>query len=241
MGARADIVATGVQCASSESRFTVESHCGTQKIVLPYLGEFNVENALCAIGIGLACGVDLATIAEALSKAAPVPGRMAPVEAGQPFRVIVDYAHTPESLHKVMSLLRRLHEEGRIICVSGSAGERDRTKRPMQGRVSAELADVSVFTTEDPRFEDAEAIIDEIAAGAMAEGARDGSDFVRIVDRQEAIDFAMRAAGPGDIVLLAGKGHERSIVWGHEKRPWDEAAAARLALERAGYGKVAEE
>jgi UDP-N-acetylmuramoyl-L-alanyl-D-glutamate--2,6-diaminopimelate ligase len=155
---------------------------------------------------------------------------------GQPFQVIVDYAHTPESLEKILKLLRRLSPVSRLICVSGSAGERDREKRPMQGRVSAELADLSVFTTEDPRFEDAASIIDEIAAGASAIGHREPGDFVRIVDRQEAIDYAIAQARPGDVVVLAGKGHERSIIWGLEKRPWDECAAAREAMERAGYG-----
>jgi UDP-N-acetylmuramoyl-L-alanyl-D-glutamate--2,6-diaminopimelate ligase len=148
----------------------------------------------------------------------------------------VDYAHTPESLEKILRLLRHLNPGGRLICVSGSAGERDRAKRKMQGRVSAELAELSVFTTEDPRMEDAAAIIDEIAEGAIELGRREPEDLVRIVDRQEAIHFAVSNAAPGDVVLLAGKGHERSIIWGLEKRPWDEVGAARQALARMGYG-----
>jgi UDP-N-acetylmuramoyl-L-alanyl-D-glutamate--2,6-diaminopimelate ligase len=107
----------------------------------------------------------------------------------------------------------------------------------MQGRVSAELADFSVFTTEDPRFEDAASIIDEIAAGAIAAGARDTRDFVKIVDRRAAIDHAIGLARPGDAIVLAGKGHERSIIWGLEKRPWDEAAVARELLRARGYGR----
>jgi UDP-N-acetylmuramoyl-L-alanyl-D-glutamate--2,6-diaminopimelate ligase len=150
--------------------------------------------------------------------------------------VIVDYAHTPESLEKILKLLRGLSPGKRLICVSGSAGERDTVKRPMQGAVSARLADLSVFTTEDPRFEDAMSIIQEIAAGARSEGKAERSDFVCVVDRQEAIDFAVSQASEGDIVLLAGKGHERSIIWGQDKHPWDEVAAANVALAKLGYG-----
>jgi UDP-N-acetylmuramoyl-L-alanyl-D-glutamate--2,6-diaminopimelate ligase len=235
LGASADIRATQVDCGSSGSRFFVSTPGGDGEIFVPYLGEFNVENALCAIGIGMAAGIEVSTISEALKAAPPVPGRMVMVDAGQPFQVIVDYAHTPESLGKILRLVKRLSPEGRVICVSGSAGERDRVKRPMQGRVSAELADFSVFTTEDPRCEDAESIIDEIAAGAIKAGRNDPDDFVKIVDRQEAIELAVGKAAPGDVVVLAGKGHERSIIWGLEKRPWDEVAAAWDALARVGY------
>lgn len=233
-GAPATLVASQLVCGASGSTFQVESEWGRTEIRLPYPGEFNVENALCAIGIAVAAGVPFDSLGEALEWAPPVPGRMAAVDENQPFSVIVDYAHTPESLEKILTLLRRL-TTGKIICVSGSAGERDVEKRPMQGEVSARLADLSVFTTEDPRFEDAASIIDDIAEGARRLGKTEGSDFVCIVDRQEAIDFAILRAQTGDIVLLAGKGHERSIIWGHEKRPWDEAAAARLALSKLGY------
>ncbi len=234
-GEPASVVASRVVCDASGSTFLVESEWGRLDVRLPYLGEFNVENALCAIGAAVAAGVPFESIADALAGAPPVPGRMAAVDEGQPFSVIVDYAHTPESLEKILLLLRRLTGNGRVICVSGSAGERDTEKRPMQGAVSARLADLSLFTTEDPRFEDAESIIDDIAAGARRLGKTEGEDFVCVVDRQEAIDFAIAQAREGDAVLLAGKGHERSIIWGHEKRPWDEAAAAKSALSKLGY------
>jgi UDP-N-acetylmuramoyl-L-alanyl-D-glutamate--2,6-diaminopimelate ligase len=235
-GSQAEIRATTIACHARGSDFHVETPYGSATVHVPYVGEFNVENALCAIGVSLAAGIELDAIVNALAVALPVPGRMVAVEAGQPFQVIVDYAHTPESLEKILRLLRRLNPGGRLICVSGSAGERDRAKRKMQGRVSAELAELSVFTTEDPRMEDAAAIIDEIAEGAIELGRREPEDFVRIVDRQEAIDFAVSNAAPGDVVLLAGKGHERSIIWGLEKRPWDEVGAARQGLARMGYG-----
>jgi UDP-N-acetylmuramoyl-L-alanyl-D-glutamate--2,6-diaminopimelate ligase len=232
----ASIVAEGIRSNERGSHFTLRTESGAADVALPLLGEFNVENALCAAGIALAAGIGLDLVAAGLSSAPAIPGRLTRVDAGQPFSVIVDYAHTPESLEKILKLLRGLSPGKRLICVSGSAGERDTVKRPMQGAVSARLADLSVFTTEDPRFEDAMSIIQEIAAGARSEGKAERSDFVCVVDRQEAIDFAVSQASEGDIVLLAGKGHERSIIWGQDKHPWDEVAAANVALAKLGYG-----
>ena len=165
---------------------------GSAECTLPLIGEFNVANALCAAGIALAAGVDFDAIAAALATAPPVPGRMARVEAGQPFSVVVDYAHTPDAIEKVLTLLRRLHPSGRVIAVFGSAGERDVEKRPLQGAIAARLADVSVITSEDPRFEDADAIIAQIAAGAEAEGAVAGKSLFCRTDRRDAIRLALR-------------------------------------------------
>jgi UDP-N-acetylmuramoyl-L-alanyl-D-glutamate--2,6-diaminopimelate ligase len=162
---------------------------------------------------------------------------MANVNGGQPFSVVVDYAHTPESLKKVLLLLRALNPNGKLIAVSGSAGERDVEKRPLQGAVSQRYADMSIFTTEDPRFEDADAIIADIAAGAVEEGGRLGDTYLCVTDRRDAVRTAVSMAEPGDTVLLAGKGHERSIIWGHEKRPWDESAVARELLHELGYSE----
>ena len=144
---------------------------------------------------------------------------------------MVDYAHTPGSLAKVLTLLRSLNAGGRLLVVFGSAGERDVEKRALQGGVAARLADFSVLTSEDPRHEDPQMIIDQIAAGAMAAGATPGSDFATEVDRREAIAMAFASARAGDCVLLAGKGHEQSIIWGRDKRPWDEASVARELLQ----------
>ena len=225
-----------VHTDATGSRFTLDAgDAGRVAVSLPLIGGFNVANAVCAAGVALAAGVELPEIAQALATAPSVPGRMAPIEVGQPFSVIVDYAHTPESLEKVLRLLRTLHPSGRLIAVFGSAGERDGQKRPVQGRVAAELADVSVITSEDPRFEDADAIIAEIAAGAEAAGAVAGETLHCQTDRREAIRLAVDLAHPGDCVLLAGKGHEGSIIWGREKVPWDEAAVARELLAEAGY------
>ncbi|HET9017850.1 MAG TPA: cyanophycin synthetase, partial [Thermomicrobiaceae bacterium] len=173
-------------------------------------------------------------IARGLESLDGVPGRLRRVDLGQPFTVLVDYAHTPDSLEKTLRLVRSL-VSGPVIAVFGSAGERDRAKRPLQGAVSARLADFSIFTSEDPRFEDAEAIIAEIAAGAADAGAVAGRDYVQIEDRRQAIRVALRRAEPGGAVVLAGKGHEQCIIYGAERRPWDEATEATRALEEMGY------
>lgn len=233
----ADIFASNIEFTLSGTRFDLQTEGSTLELQSPLTGRFNVENALCAIGIGLAAGVDIDRIAAGLRTAPAIPGRMERVDESQPFGVVVDYAHTPESLQKLLQLLRDLNPGGRIIAVSGSAGERDVAKRPLQGQVSARMADFSIFTTEDPRFEDAAAIIGQIAEGAIQAGARPGEDFLCIVDRTEAIGEAIDRALPGDVVLLAGKGHERSIIWGAEKIPWNEPEVARDLLRAKGYSR----
>lgn len=234
----ADLFATDIQIGVDGSRFDVVYRGTRTAFESPLIGGFNVENALCAIGIALGAGIDLDRIVTGLREAPAIPGRMERVDEGQPFSVIVDYAHTPESLHKLLSLLRQLSPESRIIAVSGSAGERDVPKRALQGGVSARLADFSIFTTEDPRFEDAATIIEQIAGGATAAGAIAERDFRSIIDRTAAIAEAIERAQAGDIVVLAGKGHEHSIIWGAEKVPWDEPAVARSLLRAAGYMKT---
>src|SRR5579875_664367 len=161
-------------------------------------------------------------IAAGLESLAGIPGRLLRVDEGQPFTVIVDYAHTPDSLEKTLSLVKSL-STGRLCAVFGSAGERDPTKRPLQGAVSAKLADFSIFTSEDPRFENPETIIRDIARGAEAAGAVEGRDYRCIEDRRAAIAAAIEWARAGDAVVLAGKGHEHCIFYGAERIPWNEA------------------
>jgi UDP-N-acetylmuramoyl-L-alanyl-D-glutamate--2,6-diaminopimelate ligase len=240
-GLAADVRAREVRSTGTGSTFLLDAGSrGHAVCTLPLLGEFNVANALCAAGIALAAGVDLDAIAAALATAPPIPGRMARVEAGQPFNVVVDYAHTPDALEKVLKLLRRLHPSGRLIVVLGSAGERDVEKRPLQGAIAARLADISVITSEDPRFEDADAIIAQIAAGAEAAGAITGRSLFCRTDRREGIELALDLAGPDDCVLLAGKGHEGSIIWGREKLLWDEAAVATDFLRSGRFSQTGE-
>jgi len=238
-GADADLRALDVRATEVGSTFVLDAGPrGRAGCTLPLIGEFNIANALCAAGIAFGAGVELDAIANALASAPPVPGRMARVDTGQPFTVVVDYAHTPEAIEKVLALLRGLHPSGRVIAVFGSAGERDVEKRSLQGAIAARLADVSVITSEDPRFEDADGIIAQIAAGAELAGAEVGKTLFCRTDRRDAIRLAIDLARPGDCVLLAGKGHEGSMIWGREKRPWDEAAVARELLLSGRFGET---
>lgn len=231
-GKPVDLSASHVVTGLTGTRFHLHvAHDSKRVVTMPLLGAFNVENALCALGISLAAGVEVDVGVESLRTAPAVPGRMALVDEGQPFSVVVDYAHTPESLSKVLALLRSLADGGRLLVVFGSAGERDIEKRALQGAVAARLADVSYFTNEDPRHEEPGHIICQIAHGAMGAGATEGEHFFRITDRRQAIGAAFRAARPGDCVLLAGKGHERSIIVGDQKLDWDEQAIARELLK----------
>jgi UDP-N-acetylmuramoyl-L-alanyl-D-glutamate--2,6-diaminopimelate ligase len=207
------------------------------ELTLRLAGRFNVHNALAAVGVGEALDIDPGRIREGLASLERVPGRMQRVEQGQPFAVIVDYAHTADSLAKVLDNLAPLAAAGGggLVAVFGSAGDRDRIKRPLMGRVAAERCRVVVVTDEDPRTEDRLAILEEIAAGAESRGKRRGQDLLVIPDRREAIVRAMTMAAPGDVVLLAGKGHEKTIEMADGDIPWDEAGAARDALAHLGY------
>jgi UDP-N-acetylmuramoyl-L-alanyl-D-glutamate--2,6-diaminopimelate ligase len=219
---------------ASGTRLEISAFGSRVELDLPLVGRFNVHNALAACAAGLAAGATLEQARAALARARPVAGRMERVAGDQPFSVIVDYAHTPASLEKVLSMLRPL-TEGRLIAVFGSAGERDREKRPKLAEVASKHCDLFVITQEDPRLEDRAAILREIEAGAIAAGAREGNDYLVIDDRAEAITTAIDRAGPGDTVVLCGKGHEASIIEGEEKRPWNEAEVARTALRARGF------
>ncbi|MDQ3692367.1 MAG: UDP-N-acetylmuramoyl-L-alanyl-D-glutamate--2,6-diaminopimelate ligase [Chloroflexota bacterium] len=235
-GRSAELSVSGLVSDGTGSRFDLNTtDWGSARFTLPLIGQFNVANALCAAGIALAAGISLPDIARALASPPVIPGRMQAIVRGQPFGVVVDYAHTPDSLTKVLTLLRSLYPGGKLLTVFGSAGERDVEKRDLQGAVAATLADFSVFTSEDPRYEDPDAIIDAIASGAMRAGGREGVAFVRVTDRRDAIQLALARARPGDCVLLAGKGHEGSIIWGREKVPWHEAGVATALLTAMGY------
>jgi len=230
----AEIRAQEVRSTAQGTDFELVTPRGSSPVHLKLLGSFNVENALAAASAGYLLGLSPAQIAEGLERLEYVPGRLQRIDVGQPFTVIVDYAHTPEALRRLLELVRQL-VPGRVIAVFGSAGERDRLKRPLQGAIAARLADFAVFTSEDPRYEEPDQIIAEIAAGAQEAGAVEGRDYVRIEDRATAIREAMSRARSGDAVLLLGKGHERCIIYKSERRPWDEPAEALAALAELGY------
>ncbi len=226
----ADVRAIQVAATAAGTSFRVMAPSGEAQVRTRLPGLFNVYNCLAALAFGEGMGLSLETTAAALGEVEGVPGRMQRVTAeGEPFEVIVDYAHTPDSLRKVLTVLRPL-TAGRLIVVFGSAGERDTQKRPLMGAVAASLADFFVLADEDPRLEDPGAIISQIAAGARAAGAQEGQQFLCIPDRRAAIREALHAARAGDVVLLAGKGHETTIEVDGRKAPWNEAAVAREIL-----------
>ncbi|HEV2820256.1 MAG TPA: UDP-N-acetylmuramoyl-L-alanyl-D-glutamate--2,6-diaminopimelate ligase [Solirubrobacteraceae bacterium] len=192
----------------------------------PLPGRFNVLNALCAVATVRALGVDDAAIAAALPGAGRVPGRFEPVDEGQPFAVFVDYAHTPDSLDNVLRAARPL-AGGQVWCVFGCGGDRDRDKRPLMGAVACREADRVIVTSDNPRSEEPQAIVDQIVAGAGPPGP--GLEIV--LDRREAIARALEGAREGDVVVIAGKGHEQGQeLAGGVKVPFDDAAVAREAL-----------
>ena len=232
--ADADLRAIDISANADSSRFTLVAPEWSGEVALPLAGGFNVSNALAALATAGAQGVTWEVGVAALARTAGVPGRMERISEGQPFAVVVDYAHTADSLAKVLRVLRPV-TRGRLIAVFGSAGERDPSKRAPMGRIGAQLADLVIVTDEDPRLEDPRAINEAIAAGARAAGARDGESLLVIDDRRAAIERAIAVAGDGDVVLLAGKGHEASIVSGTQKVPWDDRRAAREALAAAGW------
>ncbi len=235
---RCDVRASSLEALPDGQLFNLSTPWGDAPVFTPLIAPFNVYNCLAAATASLVEGVPLATVITGLSKARPVQGRMEPVDVGQPFRVIVDYAHTPDSLAKVLMVLRA-STSGRLLCVFGSAGERDVEKRPEMGAIAAQQADFFVITNEDPRHEDPQGILDAIAAGATSAGARVGVQFVTCVDRSEAIRLAFTQARPGDTVLLAGKGHEQCIIVGDVKVPWSERGVA-AGLLRQWYAGTAE-
>ncbi len=238
-GSGAAVQAVNVRDEGWSASCRVVSPWGEGYLTLPLPGAFNVYNALAAIAAGCTLGASFESALHSLAGHPGVPGRMERIDLGQPFTVIVDFAHTPDALAQALAALRR-QTPGKLIAVFGSAGERDRAKRPLMGRVAFEGADYFVLTDEDPRLEDRQQILEEIATGALAAGAGEGRQFARIADRTEAIDAALRRAGPGDAVLLAGKGHEHSIIGARSGQlhtlPWDEREAARESLRRLGHG-----
>jgi UDP-N-acetylmuramoyl-L-alanyl-D-glutamate--2,6-diaminopimelate ligase len=189
-------------------------------------GRFNVENVLGAVAAAKLLGIDDDATARGIATLTGVPGRFEAVDEGQPFTVLVDYAHTPDSLENVLRTARDL-VQNRLVCVFGCGGDRDRAKRPLMGRIARELADVAVVTSDNPRSEDPEAIIAEIVEGA-------GPDAEVEPDRREAIARAIELAGEGDVVVIAGKGHEQGQEFRDRTLPFDDREVAREAIRRLG-------
>ena len=255
----ADYSARDVRWSLEGARFTLRTPEGERELWLPMPGRFNVANALGALAAVHALGCERAddalgldALAAALEGGVRVPGRFEPVEEGQGFAVLVDYAHTPDSLENVLAAARELAGEGggRVLCVFGAGGDRDRGKRPLMGEIAARLADVTIVTSDNPRSEDPERIIEEIMEGVAGAGGGNGVALraaagggpgragVRAVgDRRSAIEQAISAARAGDVVVIAGKGHEQGQEFaGGRRLPFDDVQVAREAL-RARRGE----
>ncbi len=232
--ADADVTARDIDLDAAGSRFRLALPTAevSTEIRLPAL--FNVANALAAAAAATVVGVAPEAIARGLASCEGVPGRMERIDMGQPFSVVVDYAHTGYSVRKVLQVLRQLAAR-ELIIVTGAAGERDPGRRFGVGRAAAEGADFAVFTNEDPRGEDPASIIREIGGHAEKAGRVPGKDFVEVEDRREAIATALARAEPGDTVVICGKGHERSIELGGASIPWDDRDVTREELARLGH------
>jgi UDP-N-acetylmuramoyl-L-alanyl-D-glutamate--2,6-diaminopimelate ligase len=230
----AEVLARNVSLRSGGSDFRLITPMGPAEATIHLPALFNVSNALTAAGIGVAFGLPPQVIADGLANCPGVPGRMERIDAGQPFEAVVDYAHTGDAVRKVLSVLREV-TQGRIIIVVGAAGERDPGRRFGVGRAAAQEADYAVFTSEDPRSEDPAAIVHEIAEHARNAGRHPGEHFVEVPDRREAIAHALHRAQIGDTVVVCGKGHEQSIIYGETVIPWDDRAVVREELARLGF------
>ena len=228
---QADLRAVDIVADAFGVRFTADTPWGEVPIRLRLAGSFNVRNALAALAAACATGAELGSAVLGLEAASAVTGRMEPVDLGQPFAVVVDYAHTTDALETVLRELRRT-TTGRLWAVFGSAGERDVEKRSAMGAVAARLADFSVITDEDPRGEDRMLILEQILQGADAAGGERGRTVFVIPDREEAIAYAIANAAPGDTVLCAGKGHEKTLETASSELPWDERAVVTAAIAR---------
>jgi UDP-N-acetylmuramoyl-L-alanyl-D-glutamate--2,6-diaminopimelate ligase len=239
----ADVRGRDVSLRLDGSSFVAETPAGSVPVTLRLAGGFNVANALAALAVGLTQGVPLDTIADALASMPGIPGRFERVDEGQPFAVIVDYAHTPDGLENVLRTAREI-ARGRLIVVFGCGGDRDRTKRPQMGRIAAEWADHVFVTSDNPRTEDPEAIIAEIRPGveegiAARVGRHASPGTVRAQfdpDRRRAIAAAIAAAAAGDIVVIAGKGHETYQEIAGVRHPFDDREVVRAVLRGDATG-----
>ena len=199
------------------------------------IGAFNAENVAAAAGIAYALGISTPRIEQALPAIQPVPGRMEPVDAGQPFQVIVDYAHTPDALEKALKAARE-HTPGRLVSLFGCGGDRYRAKRPAMGEISIRLADFTVITSDNPRSEEPSALIQDIVKGVRKTGARKDRDFIVEQDRKSAISKALKLMKDGETLLIAGKGHEDYQILPTGRIHFDDREVASEALKEMGYG-----
>jgi UDP-N-acetylmuramoyl-L-alanyl-D-glutamate--2,6-diaminopimelate ligase len=225
---KADLLAEDVRLSLDHTRFRARTPKGVLEVETSLLGAFNVQNALAAVGAGLALGLPEDAMQRGIAALKGVPGRMERVVAGQDFTVLVDYAHTDDALRNLLETVRGLRPR-RVITVFGCGGDRDRTKRPLMGAVAARLSDVVIVTSDNPRSEPPEAILEEIRRGIPAARA---ADTLVIADRRDAIARALEIGGEGVVVVIAGKGHEPYQVLRDRTVPFDDRQVARDVLAR---------
>lgn len=236
LGEGADVRARVYRHSGAGLSFKARTPLGSIHLQSELLGRVNVSNILGAAAAAMALGVDAEAIAQGVAQMRTVPGRFERVEAGQPFLVVVDYAHTDDALTRLLETAHELPLRGRVLLVFGAGGERDRTKRPMMGEAAGRGADLVVVTSDNPRGEDPEAIVREIVPGLD----RTGTPYMVEIDRGQAIARILAEARAGDVVLLAGKGHEAYQVIGSRAIPFDDRAVAREALRALGYSAAPE-
>jgi len=230
----ADWLASELRLTPSGSEFNLKTPFGSWEVRSALAGEVNVLNLLAALAAAHARGVPFDQLIRSVPSLRPVPGRFQPVDAGQPFTVIVDYAHTDDALRNLVMLARQLvGKQGRVITLFGCGGDRDRTKRPRMGQAAGEGSDFVVVTSDNPRSEDPESILAEILPGVVASGVQ----YVANPDRTAAIQIAIAEARPGDVVLIAGKGHEKVQILRDGPVFFDDAKAALSSLASLGYGE----
>jgi UDP-N-acetylmuramoyl-L-alanyl-D-glutamate--2,6-diaminopimelate ligase len=215
------------------SKFNLLTNAGSAPITLPTVGRFNVANALAAAGGAIQLGIDTKTIAKGLGSFRPQPGRMQSVDYGQPFGVIIDFAHTPDALLNLLQTAREVTGKGKIITVFGCGGDRDKGKRPLMGKISGELSDETILTDDNPRSEDPKTILEEIYLGCLE--VSDSKNISKINSRTDAINHALKKAKLGDTVLIAGKGHENYQITASGKQPFDDCQTAIDGLVKMGY------
>ena len=224
-----DVQASDIQYSASGASFKVLTPDRVFAVQSPLVGPFNVYNILAAIAVCWSQNVPVEAMQLGISSMKGVPGRMERIDLGQDFTVVIDFAHTPNALQKALETVRTM-TRGKVIVVFGCAGLRDRGKRPVMGEIAGRLADYIFLTAEDPRTEDVNDIINQIAVGCERAQRREGVDFWKVPDRSEAITAAINKAEHGDLVIITGKGHERSMCFGTTEYPWSDHEAAKQAL-----------
>jgi UDP-N-acetylmuramoyl-L-alanyl-D-glutamate--2,6-diaminopimelate ligase len=232
----ADVMAIDLDLKPDRTAFTLHTPIGDERVRTQFVGRHNVYNWLAAAAVGMGWGIDLEAIVEAAESTEPPPGRLQRIEKGQPFAVVVDFAHTPQAMDATLRTLRE-NPRGRLYLLFGMAGQRDPRNRPVMGELAARGTDFFVITSDDPLDEDPAELAEQVAAGARSAGATEGADYTVELDRRAAMRMLFNRAASGDTVVLAGKGHENRMLVGNRAEPWSDAGVAAELLAEMGYSR----